>query len=367
MKLGDSSTLESVKTQQELEKIMKSTECKEITSRLNYDDFYPCSECGHCCKGSFEHLPVANYEIKRMAHYLKITEKAFKKKYTSKISKDYKISKYTVGNTRELKMPCAFYKNNKCSIYEVRPFTCWQFPFTAFAKSVKIMESYKCPLATAILEGFLEFADVNIPPLKSLSCTVDDVVHVSIGAHYFSRYLDSIYDEVADSEKPIFNSLERENYIIAVITPDDFSFNRKANFKEMNEFCFVVLSRDNKLIDTVVDLSKIVYDELESNNDERIIDRLVSEYTQHQCDEELFEADVCCFMSLLLTVNPKFHMCRFVSSIGNLDTGDVGLFNGFYCGTRDFSKEERDIRVAKVLGIKYDGITTLQDFRGKKK
>lgn len=80
-----------------------------------------CLSCANCCKTM---TPTYNTkDIKRIAAHLKMTEDAFKKKWL----------KQERGGDRDWlnkSQPCQFLnlKDNKCSIYEVRPDDCRNFP-----------------------------------------------------------------------------------------------------------------------------------------------------------------------------------------------------------------------------------------------
>lgn len=79
-----------------------------------------CLDCGNCCK---KMTPTFTpQDITRIAKHLNITEATFTKKWT-KIDEDN-------GDIVNQSTPCQFLnlKDNKCSIYEVRPSDCAGFP-----------------------------------------------------------------------------------------------------------------------------------------------------------------------------------------------------------------------------------------------
>ncbi|HRP89473.1 MAG TPA: YkgJ family cysteine cluster protein [Edaphocola sp.] len=77
-----------------------------------------CLECANCCKTM---TPIFTPEdIKRISKHLGMTEKAFFEKYLE-IEED-------TGSTVNKILPCQFLVDNKCSIYEVRPIDCAEFP-----------------------------------------------------------------------------------------------------------------------------------------------------------------------------------------------------------------------------------------------
>jgi Predicted Fe-S-cluster oxidoreductase len=79
-----------------------------------------CLECGHCCKSMTPTFRRA--DIKRIAAHFQMTEKEFEEKWLKADSDNAdKVNKT---------QPCQFLdlKTNKCSIYEIRPKDCADFP-----------------------------------------------------------------------------------------------------------------------------------------------------------------------------------------------------------------------------------------------
>ena len=72
---------------------------------------FSCTQCGRCCKGK-TNVFVNNSEINAISDFLKIPLVNFKQIYMSNES--------TIKNDPS-KSHCIFLKNNKCSIYDVRP------------------------------------------------------------------------------------------------------------------------------------------------------------------------------------------------------------------------------------------------------
>src|SRR5262249_42158164 len=77
-----------------------------------------CLDCANCCK---KMTPTYNKaDIKRIAGHFNQTPKEFYKKW---------LKKDTNGDIVNKSTPCQFLgKNNKCSIYEIRPLDCAEFP-----------------------------------------------------------------------------------------------------------------------------------------------------------------------------------------------------------------------------------------------
>ncbi len=84
-----------------------------------------CLDCGNCCKKMTPTFIDA--DIKRISKHLKMTEAAFKKKW---IEREEPEPDGTQGDLINKSRPCQFLnlEDNKCSIYEVRPADCAEFP-----------------------------------------------------------------------------------------------------------------------------------------------------------------------------------------------------------------------------------------------
>ena len=77
-----------------------------------------CTECANCCKTMTPIFTPA--DTKRIAGYMNLSIAEFSKKYL-------KIEKES-GSTVIKRQPCPLLKDNKCSVYEVRPSDCAEFP-----------------------------------------------------------------------------------------------------------------------------------------------------------------------------------------------------------------------------------------------
>jgi len=78
-----------------------------------------CLSCANCCKKMTPTFSVP--DIKRIAAHLGMTPQAFRKKWLYKEEE--------TGDWMNVSQPCQFLQvDNKCSIYEVRPSDCAEFP-----------------------------------------------------------------------------------------------------------------------------------------------------------------------------------------------------------------------------------------------
>ena len=84
---------------------------------------FQCTECGRCCSGFPGAVWISKEETVAIANYLNITETEFLQDYTRLI--DGKLSLVE----REKNYECTFLKQNRCSIYPVRPKQCRTFPW----------------------------------------------------------------------------------------------------------------------------------------------------------------------------------------------------------------------------------------------
>jgi Fe-S-cluster containining protein len=120
-----------------------------------------CRRCGACCKPFAPSL--YEHEIEKIANYLGLSIKQFKKLHLQKVSlKEFNTAMFV------LRKPCQFYKNSRCTIYGVRPLSCKQFPFQwAIGVPVIRIEGIDlCPVATQLGEELNEWYDKNIRPIE---------------------------------------------------------------------------------------------------------------------------------------------------------------------------------------------------------
>jgi hypothetical protein len=105
-----------------------------------------CTKCANCCKIFSPN--VSQTDIKRIASSLQISETDFIENYLKK------------GDENEYEMnalPCPFLKDDKCSIYEIRPSVCQEYPHTSkkgftTRKYMHISNTEICPAVYHIFE-----------------------------------------------------------------------------------------------------------------------------------------------------------------------------------------------------------------------
>ena len=88
---------------------------------------FECERCGKCCT-DVHFLYLFDADVTRIAEFLKISNQEFIEKYTNK---DGDESKYS------LQIPCPFYDEptKACTIYDVRPDSCVEWPASAVGAS----------------------------------------------------------------------------------------------------------------------------------------------------------------------------------------------------------------------------------------
>ncbi|MEW6070499.1 MAG: YkgJ family cysteine cluster protein, partial [Candidatus Thermoplasmatota archaeon] len=105
-----------------------------------------CTTCGNCCK--VLSVKLTEEDIQKIAKHLKISEDKFIKKYVTKNNEGKCEFKYK---------PCIFLENNKCTIREVRPQECREFPHLKKDITTRtiqfIFNAEVCPIAFNVLEN----------------------------------------------------------------------------------------------------------------------------------------------------------------------------------------------------------------------
>lgn len=103
---------------------------KEVTLKGKHNMFkHKCTGCGQCCINS---KPKLNpYDILILSKKLKISMAKFLQKYAYVRIEDDKFPTAYLKTSGS----CPFLENNRCSVYEFRPFTCRLFPLGVYQNS----------------------------------------------------------------------------------------------------------------------------------------------------------------------------------------------------------------------------------------
>jgi Predicted Fe-S-cluster oxidoreductase len=111
-----------------------------------------CLSCANCCKTMTP--TFTDKDIKRISAHLHMSEAAFRKKW---------LKKDRQGDWINTQQPCQFLnlKDNKCSIYEVRPKDCAGFPHHTRRRMVDYMHVFKqnieyCPATYRLVQRMME-------------------------------------------------------------------------------------------------------------------------------------------------------------------------------------------------------------------
>lgn len=100
-----------------------------IPEKLKLNDIFPCRRCGICCKQS--NASFLTEELEYICKNLKLDPKEFKEKYA--------ITDKDNPHGIKISYPCPFFeeKENKCSIYSMRPMSCRLYPFASLVVTIK--------------------------------------------------------------------------------------------------------------------------------------------------------------------------------------------------------------------------------------
>lgn len=102
---------------------------------------FECTGCGQCCTGGPGYIWVNDDEICAMAAHLNLSLQEFADRHLRKINGRLSLREDPVN------FDCTFLKDNKCSIYHLRPTQCRTFPWwPTLLKTKKDWEeaSFRC-------------------------------------------------------------------------------------------------------------------------------------------------------------------------------------------------------------------------------
>lgn len=121
----------------------------QVMMKLHYEAFerINCLDCANCCKNISPFL--TDKDIQRIAKYLRMKPSDFVGNYLIEDEENDFVFRES---------PCPFLmKDNCCSIYEVRPRACREYPHTDRKRFVQILDltlknSFICPAVFEIIE-----------------------------------------------------------------------------------------------------------------------------------------------------------------------------------------------------------------------
>lgn len=88
---------------------------------------FQCTECGECCAGGEGYVWVSEKEILSMAQHLNLSVEEFSSRYLKKVGRRWSL--VDRPRTSRSHRECIFLRQQRCSIYEVRPTQCRTFPW----------------------------------------------------------------------------------------------------------------------------------------------------------------------------------------------------------------------------------------------
>jgi len=132
---------------------------RNLTKAL-FELYGGCQRCGNCCR-PFSPTVFPNETI-RVAKSLNLTREEFEKKYLKRVP----IKETNVVQTI-IVTPCPFFDGKKiCSIYDVKPNCCTNFPFqwSYEFELIRMDGVLVCPVATIIAKEIKEWHNLYIAP-----------------------------------------------------------------------------------------------------------------------------------------------------------------------------------------------------------
>jgi len=115
------------------------------------DKLIPCKGCGNCCRGMY--VSIKDHEVITIAERLGMKE--------NELIQKYKLKQETTPNGF-LKFimdafPCPFLKDNKCTIYDIRPIVCQSYPLYESDNKLAVINSGKCARGQEIKQAYIDF------------------------------------------------------------------------------------------------------------------------------------------------------------------------------------------------------------------
>ncbi len=144
-------------------KRLKKTNPQKLDSLVHplHEEVFSCTDClkcANCCKTT---SPLfSERDIKRISKYLRMSPQELEDTYLKRDSDEYFVLQSS---------PCVFLgEDNYCSIYDVRPKACQEFPHTSRRRQHQILDLTRantevCPAAFEIVDKLKKQLNLNKP------------------------------------------------------------------------------------------------------------------------------------------------------------------------------------------------------------
>ncbi|WEU40118.1 MAG: YkgJ family cysteine cluster protein [Candidatus Odinarchaeum yellowstonii] len=172
---------------------------------------FKCQKCGKCCGAE---VIVSYADVYRLTEDENIREEILKKHQPREAKGNLVYSTNSLMGLKE-KYPCCFLKDNKCSVYELRPQICRIYPFLVLPEGVKPKRPYKI-IATrkTIEEGIFHLAIIglNCPGLGvGEEVNIDKLFEIGLEEYenFKDTYQDMLLSEIAASAESFMNNIKQ--------------------------------------------------------------------------------------------------------------------------------------------------------------
>ncbi len=126
-------------------------------------DTFKCKGCGKCCK-EIKRIAWLDEDIERVSEFQGVSREFFLRKYREYFKNNQKKRGHNEAE-HVLKISengaCPFLKDNRCSIYEVRPLVCRAFPFFSEAHLSESLKSNSFTLDPVCQEVMPHFKTIS--------------------------------------------------------------------------------------------------------------------------------------------------------------------------------------------------------------
>lgn len=122
------------------------------------EDEVDCTQCANCCRTA--NVKLQERDVEKLAKFFRITPGKFLKQYATEDAEQGMILKFTEGKG------CVFLDGNDCTVYEVRPSICVDFPHLVrgngsihFRMWQFIDRATYCPIVYNALEAYKDVTE----------------------------------------------------------------------------------------------------------------------------------------------------------------------------------------------------------------